>query len=87
MAPNVLEAGAGPRAVLTSGAPPSSSSLRNELERFAGAGFYGLAGIALDFGWDVGLLNDGETPLIASDQFAEEAYTKPEAVAGGGIQL
>jgi hypothetical protein len=46
-----------------------------------------LPGIALEFGWDVGLFNDGETPLIASDQFADEAYTKAEAVAGRRVQL
>jgi hypothetical protein len=29
-----------------------------------------LPGIALEFGWDVRFLDDGETPLIAGDQFA-----------------
>jgi hypothetical protein len=43
--------------------------------------------IAFEFGWDVGFLDDGETPLIPSDQFAEEVRTKAETVAGGRVQL
>jgi hypothetical protein len=46
-----------------------------------------LPGIALEFGWDVGFLDDWEPPLISSDQFAEEVRTKAETVAGGWVQL
>jgi hypothetical protein len=46
-----------------------------------------LARISFEFGWDVGFLDDGEPPLIPSDQFAQEVHTKAEAVAGGGVQL